>query len=307
MHKSVMLKEVISLLQPSEGEVFFDGTLGGCGHALKIAEKIGISGKLVGVDLDKDVVAGSAKEKLGKFWDNSIVEHAGFEQISLIAKENNIKGFDGVLLDLGISSIQLDNPDRGLSFMRSGPLDMRLDITSGESLASKLDNTTVAELAKVIKSYGEQPGSQRIAKAIIESRKSNKLNSTLDLAEIIVSCVGYRKNNEHHPATRTFQSLRIWVNKELERLNKFLKVLPGVLNPGARVGVISFHSLEDRIVKRRFKELSKPCICPPKMPCICKGIAKFELITKKPARPDEGEISKNPRARSAKFRVAKRK
>lgn len=300
MHKSVLLHETIELLAPNEGDVFIDGTLGGGGHSKKILELIGEEGKLLGIDQDQEALKISRGVLAGK---NVIFAQGNFSEIEEIAHKYGLKNVDGVILDLGVSSMQIDEPKRGFSFKKEGPLDMRMDQTVTITAETIVNEYPEKELIRIFKEYGEEWDAKRIAKKIVEVRKHERITRTEQLAEVVR---GVKKNTKTKidPATKIFQALRIETNKELKALESALPQLIRLLKKGGRFGIISFHSLEDRIVKRFIEENSKECTCPKNYPvCVCKG-PKLKKVTRKPVVPQEEEINKNPRARSAKLRVA---
>lgn len=292
MHVSVMPQEVMGLLNVQPGSVIVDGTLGLAGHSALIAEKLGAKGHLIGIDKDRSSLT-EAKRRLGNFDVRIDLLQGSFHDVSRLLAEVKIKAVDGVLLDLGISSFQLDAPDRGFSFIHDGPLDMRMDQTQGPTAADLVNTLSEEELAQIIYEYGEDRLSRRIAKAIVWRRSEEKILTTLQLANVVLRALpsGYSRGRIH-PATRTFQALRIVVNGELEALKSALKSWFEVLNPKGRLAVISFHSLEDRIVKNMFKEFALE--------------GKGLVLTKKPLEASEIENELNPRARSAKLRGIER-
>ena len=305
IHKSVLLAETIEFLELKRGGVFVDATLGLGGHSeaiLAANEKT----KVIGIDQDLAAIA-YAKKRLEKFGDRFQVYHANFSEITEVLAEAEIEKVDGVLADLGVSSLQLDSETRGFSFRFDAPLDMRMDTNSdGETVAELLERLSEFEIAKIIYEYGEERLSRRIAKWIVEKREAgNSLKTTRELADLVARAVPRSKKDRIHPATRTFQALRIAVNGELEILEGFLYSAVERLAPSGRLAVISFHSLEDRVVKRVMQKLSGKCSCPPNFPlCVC-GAAekKVEILTRKPLVPSESETRENPRAGSAKLRV----
>jgi len=287
-HVPVMLEECLSLLAPRPGEVMVDGTLGLGGHAVRIAEALGESGRLIGMDRDDEMLslAGRRLEGLG------VEMVAGnFSELDEHLRRLGVAGVDGVLLDLGVASAQLDRGCRGLSYRREGPLDMRLTRGEGLSAAEWLHSAGEEEIAGVIREYGEERYARRIARGIVEARRRGRIETTGALADVIRrSAPGGRRRL--HPARRTFQAMRIFINREIEHLERFLRVLPGVLNPGGRCVIITYHSLEDRPVKRAFREGVKAGV--------------YEALTGKPLRPSGAEVRENPRSRSAKLRAVRR-
>jgi len=298
LHAPVLLNEVLIALQPYSGGVYIDGTVGAGGHAAAILSQAQPEGRLFGLDQDPMALA-LARQQLAPFGTQVTLIHANFEQLGRLA----LPQVDGILLDIGVSSMQLDQNERGFSFQTDGPLDMRMNTTTGETAADLVNTLPEDELANLIYQYGEEPRSRRIAKAIVQARP---IERTLPLAQLIAKVKpGYSRI---HPATQTFQALRIAVNDELGVLARVLPQAIALLKPGGRLAVITFHSLEDRIVKQFFKQESTDCLCPTEQPfCTCQHHATLRLITKKPITAAESEIAVNPRARSAKLRVAELK
>ena len=306
-HQPVLLEEVIRYLNPKSNQNFIDCTLGDGGHAKVILEKTGPNGKVLGIDLDKETIK-RANKRLSKFKDRLILVHNNFFNIKQIVYDNRFTKISGILLDVGLSWGELSNKERGFSFLSAGPLDMRFDKSSSLTAHQIVNTYSGKELEKIFKKYGEERFAKRIAMAIVEKRKLQNIRTTFDLVDIIKQAVPknylYKKI---HPATRTFQALRIEVNDELNNLKKVWPEAISLLEKGGRIAVISFHSLEDRIVKHYFKELSKGCICPPDFPkCVCGRKPEIKLITKKVIRPSADEIKINPLSRSAKLRVAEK-
>jgi len=295
LHAPVLLNEVLIALQPYSGGVYIDGTVGAGGHAAAILRQAQPEGRLFGLDQDPMALA-LAQQQLAPFGTQVTLIHANFEQLGRLA----LPQVDGILLDIGVSSMQLDQNERGFSFQTDGPLDMRMNTTTGETAADLVNTLPEDELANLIYQYGEEPRSRRIAKAIVQARP---IERTLPLAQLIAKVKpGYSRI---HPATQTFQALRIAVNDELGVLARVLPQAIALLKPSGRLAVITFHSLEDRIVKQFFKQESTDCLCPTEQPfCTCQHHATLRLITKKPITAAESEIAVNPRARSAKLRVA---
>ena len=298
LHAPVLLNEVLIALQPYSGGVYIDGTVGAGGHAAAILRQAQPEGRLFGLDQDPMALA-LARQQLAPFGTQVTLIHANFQQLGRLA----LPQVDGILLDIGVSSMQLDQNERGFSFQTDGPLDMRMNTTTGETAADLVNTLPEDELANLIYQYGEEPRSRRIAKAIVQARP---IERTLPLAQLIAKVKpGYSRI---HPATQTFQALRIAVNDELGVLARVLPQAIALLKPGGRLAVITFHSLEDRIVKQFFKQESTDCLCPTEQPfCTCQHHATLRLITKKPITAAESEIAVNPRARSAKLRVAELK
>jgi 16S rRNA (cytosine1402-N4)-methyltransferase len=298
-HIPVLYQEVLEALKPSPGEVFVDGTIGAGGHARGIIQAILPGGRLLGLDRDPAAIE-TAKIQLEEYKEQIVLIHSSFTRLIPHLNNLNWKTVDGILLDLGLSSMQLDDPDRGFSFQTAGPLDMRFDPSLSLSAADLVNKSSKEELANIIFDYGEERYSRKIADAIIANRP---LEGTQELADIIHRTIG-KTPSGIHPATRTFQALRIAVNYELEALEAFLPIALDVLKPGGRLAIIAFHSLEDRIVKQFFRRESSDCICPADLPqCVCGHVAQIKEITRRPIRPEESEVKRNPRARSAKLRV----
>jgi 16S rRNA (cytosine1402-N4)-methyltransferase len=306
-HVPVMVSEVIDYLNCSPGKTYVDGTLGGGGHAKAILEAIGPDGFLLGIDRDPDAIA-YTRQSLDPFRPNVQTFHDDFTHLPQILSRLHITNVDGILLDLGLSLYQLEGSRRGFSFMRDEPLDMRMNPEQSLTAGALVNKLSEKELADLITRYGEEPRAVRIARRIVDSRRQKTITSSLQLAEIVKKAVPARhRRGRIHPATRTFQALRIAVNQELETLKEFLDEAVNFLNPGGRLCVLSFHSLEDRIVKERFKTLSKGCICPPQFPkCVCGKTPRVSILTKRPVRPAAQEVRTNSMARSAKLRAAER-
>lgn len=299
----VLPEEVIKGLQAERGRRFIDATVGGGGHARQILAASAPDGLLLGLDRDPEALV-VASERLAACSERAELVHGSFADLEEIGEAQGFLPADGILFDLGLSSLQLADPDRGFSFMTDGPLDMRFDPSSGGPTAADLVNQhSVEALADLLFRYGEERQSRRIARAIVEARP---LHTTTDLVGVIEETVG-RRRGRLHPATLTFQALRIAVNEELRALKAALPQAVRVLRPGGRLAVIAFHSLEDRIVKRFMRRESKDCICPPELPiCTCDHQASLKVINRKPIRATEEEVVANPRSRSARLRVAER-
>jgi len=306
-HVPVMVNEVIDYLNCSPGKTYVDGTLGGGGHAKAILEAIGPDGFLLGIDRDPDAIAHTGKS-LHSFKPNVQIFHEDFTHLPEILSQLHITHVDGILLDLGLSLHQLEGSGRGFSFMRDEPLDMRMNPDQGQTAGALVNRLSQKDLADLIARYGEEHRAVRIAKRIVDSRRQQAIGSSLQLAEIVKKAVPARyRRGRIHPATRTFQALRIAVNQELAALEEFLDEAVNLLNPGGRLCILSFHSLEDRIVKERFKALAKGCTCPPQFPkCVCGKAPQVSILTKRPVRPGPQEVRTNPKARSAKLRAAER-
>lgn len=305
-HISVLLNEAVEGLNIKENGIYVDGTLGGAGHSKEIVKRLD-TGKLIGIDQDVNAIS-KATKVLKEFKDKVIIVHNNFKNIDDILKEQNISGIDGLLLDLGVSSYQLDEGERGFSYNKDSFLDMRMDTSQDLSGWDVVNKYSKKELERIIKEYGEERWAARIAEFIETERKSKTIDTTCELVDVIKKAIpsGARKDGPH-PAKRTFQAIRIEVNKELEILKESINKAVKLLNSGGRICIITFHSLEDRIVKETFKELSLNCICPPELPiCVCSKKKELNVITRKPILPSEKEIEFNPRARSAKLRIGEK-
>ncbi|QZY57190.1 16S rRNA (cytosine(1402)-N(4))-methyltransferase RsmH [Crassaminicella profunda] len=306
-HVSVLLGETIENLDIKPNGIYVDGTLGGGGHSSKICESLGRDGLLIGVDQDQDALD-AAKRRLEKYENQKIFVHSNFSNIKNVLTELNIDAIDGVVLDLGVSSYQLDEGSRGFSYMQDAPLDMRMDRTKNFTASDVINGYSEEELTRIIKMYGEERWAKRIAQFIVQERNEKSIDTTGELVEIIKSAIpAAARRDGPHPAKRTFQAIRIEVNNELGIIEQTIRDVSEKLNPGGRISIITFHSLEDRIVKNTFKDLSTACKCPPELPiCMCGGKAVLKRITRKPIIPSDKEIEMNPRSRSAKLRVAEK-
>jgi 16S rRNA (cytosine1402-N4)-methyltransferase len=306
-HTPVMLEKVLQSLRCKPGGIYVDGTLGGGGHARAILENTAPDGLLIGIDRDDDALLESEK-RLQSFGQRKILIKGNFADIGEILTNLNIRKVDGILLDLGVSSHQLDTADRGFSFSLDAPLDMRMDQSSRYRAYDLVNLSPEKELRKVIRDYGEEPMAGRIARAILAKRASAPIRTTIELADVVCRAVrrqGVRK--KVHPATRTFQAIRIAVNQELSNLSTAMDAGIDQLGQGGRFSIISFHSLEDRIVKETFRSWEGRCQCPPGLPvCQCQREAKLRVLTRKPLRPEADESETNPRARSARLRTAEK-
>jgi 16S rRNA (cytosine1402-N4)-methyltransferase len=306
-HTPVMVGEVIASLRCRPGTVMLDGTVGGGGHAVAILEKTAPDGILIGIDADADALA-VAEKRLSRFGKRAILVKGNFAEMETILTEKKVGTVDGILLDLGVSSHQFDTAERGFSFTQDAPLDMRMDKSRPKSASDLVNTLPWEELARIIRDFGEERMAGRIARAIAKERTRSPIGTTTDLAGVVVRALPHDAERQRiHPATRTFQALRIAVNDELASLRRALADGTERLTPGGRFSVISFHSLEDRIVKNAFRAGEKGCACPPDLPvCACGGKPKLKVVTRKPVSPGDEEISANPRARSAKLRTAER-
>lgn len=305
-HKSVLLKETIEGLNVRKGKIYLDGTLGGAGHSYEILKKLDGTGLLIGIDQDEEALK-AAREKLSDF-KNVEFFNLNYIDFEKALDELGIDKIDGVLLDIGVSSYQFDNPERGFSYRFDAPLDMRMDQNLEISAKEIVNTYSESEITQIIKDFGEEKWASRISKFIVEERKNNSINTTFDLVEIIKNAIpASARRNGPHPAKRTFQALRIEVNKELDVLKNSIDKFVNRLNPGGRIAIITFHSLEDRIVKNSFKYLEKDCICPPTSPiCTCDKKREIKIITRKPITASEDELKENNRSHSAKLRIAEK-
>lgn len=307
-HTSVLLAETISYLNVRPEGVYVDGTLGGGGHAFEVCQRLSEKGRFIGIDQDLDAVK-AARERLAPFGDKVSVVHSNYENIQKILKEECIDRVDGILLDLGVSSYQLDDPGRGFTYRKEdAPLDMRMDVRQTQTARDIVNGYSEMELFHLIRDYGEDRFAKNIAKHIVRARQEKPIETTGELNEIIRSAIPARvRATGGHPSKRTFQAIRIALNRELEVLKDSLDHMISLLRPGGRIAVITFHSLEDRIVKDAFKKNENPCTCPREFPlCVCGAISKGRIITRKPILPTEEEQKTNSRSRSAKLRVFQR-
>jgi 16S rRNA (cytosine1402-N4)-methyltransferase len=303
IHVPVLLDEVLAALQPRDGGRYVDCTLGAAGHAAAVLELSAPGGRLLGLDADAEILA-IAGERLRPFGDRATLVQSNFADLGDVAREHGFDAVDGILFDLGVSSLQLDRAERGFSFQADAPLDMRLDQTQPLSAGDLVRDLSEHELGDVIYRYGEEPRARQVARAIVAARRRSPIATTYQLADLVRRVV---PGGRIHPATRTFQALRIAVNAELEHLSTGLRQAHNLLDDGGRIAVISFHSLEDRIVKQYFVGQANPCHCPPRAPiCTCGRTAALEVVTRKPITASTDEEATNPRSRSAKLRVARR-
>ncbi len=305
-HRSVLLKECIELLAIRPDGVYLDGTLGGAGHSCEIAKRL-TTGRLIGVDRD-EVALRAARERLAPYADRVTLVHSNFKEIDQILDSLDIAGVDGMLFDLGVSSPQLDEVSRGFSYLHDAPLDMRMD--AGESLTAftVVNDWPQDELKRILYEYGEERYAPAIAAAIARRREEKPIQTTLELVDVIRSAMpGKALREKQHPAKRSFQAIRIAVNGELSAIEEMMRAAIPRLNPGGRLCVITFHSLEDRIVKSAITEASRGCVCPPEFPvCVCGRTPQVRQITRKPIEAGAQELEENPRSRSAKLRVAEK-
>ncbi|MBC8062268.1 MAG: 16S rRNA (cytosine(1402)-N(4))-methyltransferase RsmH [Clostridiaceae bacterium] len=304
-HISVLLEESIDSLNIKEDGIYVDCTLGGAGHSYEICKLLSNKGRLIGIDQDTTALE-AAKDRLKEF-SNVTYVHNNFYNIAEVLDSLKIEKVDGILMDLGVSSYQLDEPQRGFSYMHDAPLDMRMDTENDFSAYNVINEYSEAALRQIMWDYGEEKFARRIAAIIVERRKNKPVETTAELVDIIKASIPAKFRKEGHPAKRTFQAVRIEVNKELKIIDKTIEDGVNKLNTNGRISIITFHSLEDRIVKNKFRDLQNPCKCPKELPiCVCgkKSIAK--VVNKKPIEASESELEKNPRSRSAKLRVAEK-
>ena len=306
-HRPVLPRETIEFLAAARGGLFVDGTVGLGGHSEAILEAAS-DARVIGIDRDTEALD-YAKQRLAQFGDRFRTVHANFRDIERVLADDGESAIDGVLIDLGVSSLQLDSPGRGFSFRVDAPLDMRMDAEGGGTTAADLlQSLPEAEIARIIYEYGEERRSRRIAKRIVERRERGEpVATTKELADLVAKVVGYSKTAKVHPATRTFQALRIAVNEELEALDHLVATAVDLLKPDGRFVAISFHSLEDRIIKRELRRLAGQCQCPPRLPvCSCGARRAVEVLTRRPVTPSAIEAEQNPRARSARLRAGRK-
>ncbi len=306
-HRSVLLDETVDSLCIKPDGIYVDGTLGGGGHALEVAKRLGPGGKLVGIDQDADAIA-AATERLKDYKDKVTIVRNNYRNIREVLEGLRIQKADGIYLDLGVSSYQLDTAERGFTYRENAPLDMRMDQRNSMTAADIVNDYSETELYRVIRDYGEEKFARNIAKHIVQERAGGRIETTDQLVEIIKAAIPARMRAEGgHPAKRTFQAIRIELNHELEVLEDSIDTMIDLLNPGGRLSIITFHSLEDRIVKNRFRINENPCICPPDFPvCVCGRKSRGRVITRKPIVPKEQEITENRRSKSSKLRVFER-
>ena len=302
-HKSVLLNEVIESLNIKADGYYVDGTLGGGGHALEVVKRLG-SGKLIGIDWDSDAIK-AATQRLNDYSNSVIIIRDNYVNIENILKRENIDKVDGIYIDLGVSSYQLDTAERGFTYRYDAPLDMRMDDRNELKASDIVNDYSESELFHIIRDYGEDRFAKNIAKHIVEYRNKKRIETTFELVDIIKASIPMKiQVTGGHPAKRTFQAIRIELNKELEVLTASINVMIDLLKPGGRLSIITFHSLEDRIVKQAFKKAESPCVCPKKFPvCVCGNKSKGRVITRKAILPSEEELEENSRSKSAKLRV----
>ena len=307
-HKSIMLEETIESLHIKPDGIYVDGTLGGAGHSMEIVRRLTKGGRLIGIDQDGDAIE-AASGKLEPYMDQVTIVRSNYAQMKQRLDELSIKGVDGILLDLGVSSYQLDNSDRGFTYREDVPLDMRMDQRQTRTARDIVNRYSEMELYHIIRDYGEEKFAKNIAKHIVRYREEESIETTGQLTEIIKAAIPKKvRMSGGHPAKKTFQAIRIELNQELDVLKDSLETMIDLLNDGGRLCVITFHSLEDRIVKNIFRTCQSPCICPPEFPvCVCGRVSKGQVITRKPIVPSEEEQDENPRSKSAKLRVFERR
>ena len=303
-HKSVLLHETVDSLNIRPDGIYVDGTLGGGGHASLVCSRLGENGRLIGIDQDADAIA-AATERLKPYGGRVTIVRNNYENIDTVLAELGISGVDGIYLDLGVSSYQLDTAERGFTYREDAPLDMRMDQRNAETAADIVNGYSEMELYRIIRGYGGDRFAKNIAKHIVRARQEKPLETTGELIEVIKAAIPAKvRATGGHPAKRTFQAIRIELNKELEVLEHSIDKMIGLLNPGGRLSIITFHSLEDRIVKNKFKENENPCVCPPDFPvCMCGRKSRGKVVTRKPIVPTGQEIEENKRSKSSKLRV----
>lgn len=307
VHIPVLFKETIEYLNVRPGGIYVDCTLGGAGHSSEIAKRMQPGGVLIGIDQDQNAIEAASK-KLAEYKESVIIVKDNFRNLKSVVRNAGFDKVDGILMDIGVSSHQIDEDERGFSYMNNGPLDMRMDVTRGMTAEDLLNNASQQELKKIIKDYGEEKWADRIAKFICDERQKYRISTTFQLVDIIKMAIPAAARREGgHPAKRTFQALRIAVNDELNVLESALDDAVELLRDGGRVAVITFHSLEDRIVKNKFNQLERPCTCPTEIPvCVCGKEPMLRVLTRKPVTASEEELEINSRSKSAKLRAAER-
>ena len=306
-HKSVLLYETVDSLNIKPDGIYVDGTLGGGGHAYEVLKRLGPKGRLIGIDQDADAIQ-AASGRLKEYGEKATIVRSNYRNIKEVLSSLGIGKVDGIYLDLGVSSYQLDTAERGFTYRENAPLDMRMDQRNEKTATDSVNEYSEMELYRIIRDYGEARFAKNIAKHIVKARQEKRIETTDELVEIIKSAMPPAALREkQHPAKRSFQAIRIAVNGELDALPPMLRAAVDGLNPGGRLAVITFHSLEDRIVKRTLAELARGCVCPPEFPvCVCGKKPQVRLVTRKPVTAGGAELEENPRARSAKLRVAEK-
>lgn len=308
-HKSVLLYETVDSLNIKPDGIYVDGTLGGGGHAWEVCSRLGTNGRLIGIDQDADAIQ-AAGERLKEYGSRVTIVRSNYEKIQSVLEKLGVHKVDGIYLDLGVSSYQLDTPERGFTYREEeAPLDMRMDQRNPKTAAEIVNTYSEKELYRIIRDYGEDKFAKNIAKHIVKAREKKPLETTGDLNRIIREAVPAKvRAVGGHPSKKTFQAIRIELNQELEVLSNSIDQMIDLLNPGGRLSIITFHSLEDRIVKNRFRVNENPCTCPPDFPvCVCGKASKGRVVTRKPVVPSEEEIRENKRAKSSKLIVFERK
>ena len=307
-HVSVLLHEAVDELQVKPSGIYVDGTLGGGGHSYEICKRLDSEGRLIGIDQDAEALE-AAQKRLGEFKDRITLVKSNYERTGEVLRELGIEKVDGIILDLGVSSYQLDNAERGFSYREDAPLDMRMDREQTMSAKEIVNGYSQEELFRVIREYGEERYAGSIARNICRQREKKVIETTFELVDIIRTSMPVKaKNGKGHPAKRTFQAIRMECNRELDVLGEALENMVDLLNDGGRLAIITFHSLEDRLVKTSFRRYENPCVCPPDFPiCVCGRKSKGKVITRKPRIPSAEETEKNTRAKSAKLRVFEKK
>lgn len=307
-HKSVLLYETVDSLNIKPDGVYVDGTLGGGGHAWEVCRRLGEQGRFIGIDQDADAIR-AATERLREYGDKVTIVRSNYEHIAEVLKNLGISQVDGIYLDLGVSSYQLDTAERGFTYREDAPLDMRMDQRNTQTAADIVNTYSEAELYRMIRDYGEDKFAKNIAKHMVRVRQEKPFETTGELIEAIKAAIPMKvRAVGGHPAKKTFQAIRIELNHELDVLERSIDTMIDLLKPGGRLSIITFHSLEDRIVKVRFRENENPCICPPGFPvCVCGKVSKGKVITRKPIVPSDEEIEENKRAKSSKLRVFERR
>lgn len=308
VHKSVLLDETVNSLNVKPDGIYIDGTLGGGGHAYEVCRRLGEHGRFIGIDQDAEAIE-AAGLRLASFGDKVTIVRSNYVDIDNILKSLNIEKVNGIMLDLGVSSHQLDTVERGFSYRENAPLDMRMDIRNEMTAKDIINNYSEMDLYRVIRDYGEDKFAKNIAKHIVNARKEKEIETTYELTDVIKAAIPMKvRMNGGHPAKKTFQAIRIELNKELDVLNNSIDKMIDLLADEGRLSIITFHSLEDRIVKTRFKTNENPCTCPPDFPvCVCGKKSKGKVITRKPIIPDEQEIEENKKSKSSKLRVFERR
>ena len=306
-HVSVLLNEVIDSLHINEDGIYVDGTMGGAGHSYEICKRLGPDGRFVGIDQDEAAIV-TGQKRLSEFGQRVSIVRSNYCNMKSVLQELGIEKVDGILLDLGVSSYQLDTPERGFSYREDGPLDMRMDKRQTMTAKDIVNGYSEMELYRMIRDYGEDRFAKNIAKHIVQQRAEKEIETTYELNEAIKAAIPMKvRKNTGHPSKKTFQAIRIELNKELEVLNNTLQEMIEMLNPGGRICVITFHSLEDRIVKSIFRQNENPCVCPPSFPvCVCGKQSMGKALTRKPILPSPEEMEQNSRSKSAKLRVFER-